>query len=159
MSDIFEASREGDLERVKKLIDFSRENIDKKTDDFMVTPLIKSIIYGHMHVVTFLLENGADVNAEDANKYTALIHAIQRGDISMVRVLLEKGAKIKTKDSHGWTPIMHAVGGKVDFIEFLIDNGADYTTADDRGLTPLRYATEIQNADAIRILTQRGAKE
>ena len=159
MSDIFKACEEGDLERVKRLIDFSRGNIDKRTFDYMMTPLMMAVIYDQMHVVTFLLANGADVNAVNGIKYTPLIYAIRRGNISMVQVLLNKGANIKVKDRNNWTPIMHAVRGKVDFIEFLIDNGADYNTADDEGLTPLRYAKKSKNAHAVRILTQRGARE
>ena len=59
---------------------------------------------GWMPALTFLVEEmGADVNARDANGYTALHHAASRGDVEMIRYLVEKGADVTVVSRKGQT--------------------------------------------------------
>ena len=65
----------------------------------------------HRHVpdnwlaaVRFLVEEcGADVNARDANAYTALHHAASRGDNEMVLYLVDRGADVTAISRRGQT--------------------------------------------------------
>ena len=59
---------------------------------------------GWLPAVKFLVEEmGADVNARDANGYTALHHAASRGDAEMVVYLVEHGADVTVVSRKGET--------------------------------------------------------
>lgn len=59
---------------------------------------------GWLPALRFLVEEmGADVNARDANGYTALHHAASRGDVEMIRYLIEKGADVTVVSRKGET--------------------------------------------------------
>ena len=57
-----------------------------------------------MPALRFVVEQmGADVNARDANGYTALHHAASRGDVEMIRYLVEHGADVMVVSRKGET--------------------------------------------------------
>jgi ankyrin repeat protein len=59
---------------------------------------------GWMPALRFVVEQmGADVNARDANGYTALHHAASRGDVEMIRYLVEHGADVMVVSRKGET--------------------------------------------------------
>ena len=60
--------------------------------------------------VKICFEAGNDVNAVDANGYTALHGAAHRGSNDIVRLLVEKGAKLDVVNKLGWTPWIIADG-------------------------------------------------
>ena len=45
-----------------------------------------------------LIQNGADVNAVDKDKWTALHYAAQNGHVDVVKVLLQNGANVNAVD-------------------------------------------------------------
>ncbi|MCJ1292094.1 hypothetical protein MMC34_003644 [Xylographa carneopallida] len=54
-------------------------------------------------ILTWLLERGADINAEDSHGQTATFYAIQGRSHRMHAALLQKGADITKSDIDGWT--------------------------------------------------------
>lgn len=74
------AAKEGDLNTVQKLVGFFRVQPnfisckEKKTDN---TPLHLAARHGHLRTVHFLLENGADYDAQNSYKYTPLFCAVE----------------------------------------------------------------------------------
>lgn len=52
-----------------------------------------------------LIENGAELNAKDANGETPLHHAVARGSVLLVATLIEAGADPYMKDGHGRSPM------------------------------------------------------
>ena len=78
------------------------------------TPLHKAVGYRRLAAAKFLLEKGANPNAEiNAKKYpfwsgTPLHEAAENGDAKMFDLLVEYGANINAKDAYGRTPVLKA---------------------------------------------------
>lgn len=115
-----------------------------------------------------LILAGADVNAADANGYTAL-HAAAMADRSeddsgCMEVLLEAGAnpeaRADTQAGRGWTPLMLAAAeGFAAQVRTLLKWGADVDAADEDGRTALMLAAGqgFETEEKLRALLDAGA--
>ena len=54
--------------------------------------------HGHLPVVQYLIEKGANIETKDAAEQTLLHKACTDGYLPVVQYLIEKGANIETKD-------------------------------------------------------------
>lgn len=98
---IKEAVKVGCIECIKDLLDLGA-NINKESSD----PVLHyTINYRKPVVLTFLLENGADVNIVDDDKQTALHHAARYNDTTSIMLLLKNGADINLADNDKNTPL------------------------------------------------------
>lgn len=61
-------------------------------DDAGNTPLIRAARQPNINMIKFLLDNGADINAENAKWETALITAYNSGNYTVARYLISQGA-------------------------------------------------------------------
>lgn len=76
--------------------------------------------------VELLLKNGADVNIQDKNGWTALMLSIREGHIIVVKVLLKNGADVNLKNSDGKAAIDYAkLGNHTRIVELLLEAGAN----------------------------------
>jgi hypothetical protein len=83
---------------------------------------------GKIEALTYLLDLGANVNAQDFDGFTALMVAVKGGHIDCVNLLLEKGeAKLHYQDNFGSTALHLAIqfGCNMDIIRTLVSNWAD----------------------------------
>ena len=96
------AAQDGNIEEVARLVDEGFEL--NQFDDLSRTPLHYAVEGEHYSVAKWLLENGADVNANKEEKIgeTALSLAAQGSYPEMVELLLMHGAN---PDIPGWMSI------------------------------------------------------
>jgi ankyrin repeat protein len=100
--ELLDASKKGDVEKVKKLL---KEGADVNAKDrFGFTPLHYTALNGHFEVVKLLIERGADVNAKTNGGWTPLRFAAIYGHFEVVKLLIERGADVNAKDKDGGLP-------------------------------------------------------
>ena len=91
----------------------TRENqVNVKTSEVALKvsnpPLVEAAIQGRFEEVKRLLDEGADVNAEDDFGVTSLMQASQKGSVTLVQILLDRGADVTAKDRKGNTAMILA---------------------------------------------------
>lgn len=102
--DIHEAAKQGDLTKVKTLLEKDPELIDAK-DENGETPLFRASESGHKDIVEYLIVKGAQVNAQNNANQNALFYAAYYGQPEIVNLLLSKGADFKGVDRYGRSPL------------------------------------------------------
>ena len=123
-------------------------------------------------IVRWLLNHGADVNAQGFNGYTPLHSAAGRGHLQAFQMLIEHNADIDIQNTLGMTPL-HAAAGSyedhrnhIDIMQVLLDHGADPNARDNDNSTPLHHSSWWQRGDyppyrgtveGTRLLLQHGA--
>ncbi len=154
------ASRKGNLEMVKLLVEEGFD-IDECNSYGRETPLMKAAYYGKTEVVTYLLENGADIHATDYKGHTALLNAAYNGHNEVVEELLKKGAKINERNNYNWNALMQACfEGHYETAKLLLEKGSPTDEIDkERGATALSLAKHFGHKKVISLLESYGAKE
>lgn len=89
--DIFDQCKLGNLHLVKKFIE-SGGDINGRQGYTNKTLLHRAANYSHLAIITYLLENGADVNVLDSWGDTPLKKAMMRYHYSIIKILFENGA-------------------------------------------------------------------
>ena len=109
-----------------------------------------------MDVIQWLLDIGADVNAQDDDDRTPLHFAAGNGDLKVVQTLLAHSADVNvTAARYIGTPLHEALRGRyIDVVRLLIDNGAD-ASRDLQGL--LLLALEWRSAETVQFFIRLGA--
>ncbi|KAF4769907.1 hypothetical protein HAV15_012068 [Penicillium sp. str.  len=112
------------------------------------TPLSLAAQLGHLKIVEFLVQNGANVITKDDDRRTALQWAIFNGYTDIVQCLLTKATDVNFRDSHGRTPLLMAVEAesfqeksqRSQVINLLLERNADPNLAYRNDTTPLTCA-------------------
>ena len=78
---------------------------DQREAKPMTAELVTAIRNGDVRVVRQLLDNGADVNARDAEGNTPLILASFYASPECLELLIEKGADVNSANKAGATPL------------------------------------------------------
>ena len=154
--DIWTASAEGDLERVRQLIQDGKDvNVGVSFGD---APLLQAVYYGHDQVVQELIRAGADVNRKDKDKQTALHLASWSGHSSVIKTLAGAGANLNVQDEWGVTPLMKAAEqGRGNVVVELIRAGADVNGKSNYKQTALHLASRWGHSSVVKTLAEAGA--
>jgi ankyrin repeat protein len=154
--DVFVALANGDVAKVKRLIDNER-SLANRSGCGQFTPLHISAIAGNARMVQLLLNAGAEVNAKGSYGLTPLSLAAISNDAATVEMLLKCGADVKSRDESG-TALHHAIiAGSVDAARVLLSHGADINTGDNEGTTPLHDAVLKGDVRMTDFLLSNGA--
>lgn len=153
-----DAARLDNLQEIEQLLQQNPSLDINIKDEDGYTALIHASVFGYKEVVHFLLDKGAELDAQDSHYgYTALMHASWQGHSEIVKLLLNKGADIHAKNSNGFTVLMCAsasILGDTETVQFLIDFGADIHAKDGNGRTALNYSSY---AKTTQLLLNNGA--
>ena len=89
-----------------------------------------------------------------------LVYAAYRGDLGTVRGLVSHGVPVNATDRADWRTAVHgaAVKGDVPILRYLISNGANMDAPDRSGDSPLEVAVVANQMEAVKFLTESGAK-
>ncbi|HEX5229938.1 MAG TPA: ankyrin repeat domain-containing protein [Bryobacteraceae bacterium] len=113
---------------------------------------------GDRAAVQALIQQKADVNAQQSDGATALAWAVYRDDLEMAGALIAAGANISLANREGATPMyLAALHGSAPMIEKLLKAGADVNQLGPEGETPLMLAARSGNLDAMRVLLEHRA--
>ena len=122
------------------------------------SPLADLLQQGRVAEAARLLDDGADVNATQADGSTPLLWAVYRQDAALVERLLDEGADASAGNRYGSTPLAEAAKlGDAALVELLLDAGADADSPNGDGQTALLLATRTGSIDVAELLLEHGA--
>lgn len=110
-----------------------------------------------LEMVTFLIENGADVNYNDAEGLTPLLSACRGERVDLARLLIEKGSDVDKGDRADVTPLMYACrDGHSALVYLLIQKGARINRKDRYGATALKHAHRADRTEIMAYIIKKG---
>jgi hypothetical protein len=126
-----------------------------KTDESL---LLMAIFDGNKTAVRYLVEHGADVNADGGKYGNPLEAAIIENHVEIVRCLVENGADVNAQDGKYGNPLQAAViKNRVDIVRCLVEHGADVNAQSCFYKNPLQVAVTGNSAEIVRCLVEHGA--
>jgi len=160
-TEIHNAAYQGDLNKIKSLLEKDPNLANTKNATFGRTPLHWAAQEGQKEVVELLITKGADPNGKDKWGYTPLHRAAAAGHKEVAELLVTNGADVNAADDQqGLTPLHIAViKGDGSIVELFVARGADVNAANNEGKTPLYLAIQYNHNEVADILRKHGAKE
>ena len=137
----------GENENAKKLL--SEVGVDA-CDSYLRTALIYATFYDNLDLLAWLIDNGANINHQDRNGYSALHFAGQEKKLRPAKLLLDKGASLELEDVYGNTPIWNTLfnsKGDTQLVDFYIAKGANLDHVNKHEKTPRQMAEIIKGFD------------
>ena len=178
---LHKAASDGNIQHVKSLIEHA-EDINAMSgfrNHTKYTPLMLAAKNGHIEVVQYLHQHGANITIKDFLQFNALYYAADNGHLDVVKYLIEHGAKsdINTETNknnghmmRGWvsgTPLFIAARkGYFSIVTYLHQHGGDvnnrsYTDNYGHGIegTALFHAVRNGHIEIAQFLQANGADD
>lgn len=153
----------------------------KKRKFYNFSPLHFAVMYEKISMVEFLIEHGADVNANDDNVHGTPLHiALKSRNKLLVDLLLKKGADVNSvRPADGRTTLHVLIENKYlkpfrpkpikkttecfrkplvpilrlfDYVDILVHKGVNINAMDSKGNTPLHLACSRESSVKKRII-------
>ena len=143
-------------------LDWLKDKLEIKQKKMMHSnesgPIHAASLQGHIEIVQFLVQNGANIEALGTWDETPLHLAAENGHLETAKFLIQNGANVDA--IMGWkrTPLHFAAeNGHQETVKFLIQNGANVDAIMGWKRTPLHFAAENGHQETAKFLIQNGA--
>jgi len=139
--------REGNNENVKRLL--KEVGIDA-LDSYQRTSLIWASFFNNTDLLNWLIDNGANINHQDRNGFSALHFIGKEQNFDSALVLINRKADLELKDNNGNTPLMDAIfnsKGVYNIVDLFIQSGANLDNVNNHEMTPRLLAESIAGFD------------
>ncbi|XP_058961953.2 ankyrin repeat domain-containing protein 17 isoform X2 [Pocillopora verrucosa] len=154
---LMEAASGGHVSVAKMLLERGA-CINSHSNEFKESALTLACYKGHLEMVKFLLDAGADQEHKTDEMHTALMEASMDGHVEVARLLLDHGAQVNMPADSFESPLtLAACGGHVELADLLIKRGAFLEEVNDEGYTPLMEASREGHLDMVALLLEHGA--
>ena len=140
---IVQAAQDGRLDLVKIAL-------GRNEKDTIDTAFTRAAWHGHLDIVKFLLEMGADIHAE---RERALEEASAYGHADVVSFLLKSGADVHANNDEALLAASRNRSKRsLDIVKLLLENGANPNTN-----AALKDALERKDTEMVYLLSSYGA--
>ena len=116
--------------------------------------------FGHVQIVDFLIQQGADINFVHKRVGNALHYAAFHGQTEIGALLIANGLDVDSREPLWQQTPLHVAASnlKLQFTQMLIEHGADLNAKDHIGLTPLDCASLYSDTRTADLIDQSGGK-
>ncbi|XP_071091432.1 ankyrin repeat and SAM domain-containing protein 6-like [Haliotis cracherodii] len=102
--DIIDASKHGDMTRIREILDIDLSQRDASAPQDGATPLMFAAMTGRLDIAELLVVRGCDINKQDTiSGWTALMQATYHGKKNVAMYLLNCGADVTIQAKNGCT--------------------------------------------------------
>jgi ankyrin repeat protein len=157
---LLEASEGGDLLKARNAVRGAAGSLNLNCrNEAGDVPLILAARGGHIDLVQFLLDEGADVHAVNESGDTALISASESpSNTAVLKLLLERGAGIDCKNDLNRTALVEAASiGDLQNVTLLLQHNPDLNVVTREEETALTFAVVYGHLDIMKALVDAGA--
>jgi|LakMenEpi03Aug12_release.lakeMendotaPanAssembly.Ray.scaffolds.fasta_scaffold749898_1 ankyrin repeat protein len=154
----YDAVKSGDLDALASMVDADSSVVNASTP--FGSLLHVAADKGHLNIVRYLVQKGADINLNDGIVGGSPIgSAASSGHADVVKYLLEHGALLDVSEPNR-NPLFGAIhGGHFEVASLLIDRGIDtsvvYNGENMRNMDAKAFAEEWGRTDILNLLNQR----
>jgi ankyrin repeat protein len=149
--DIYDICRKGTVLELQALHEKSPNQINTPNNNGY-SPLVLACYYNNKDVVSFLLQNGADVDF-NSSFGTPLMAAVVKNHQDIVVQLLQKNATVNLSDESGTTALHYATMFRnTNTIQMLLEAGANIHSVDAQNYSPLDYAVMFNDTKLMTLL-------
>ena len=132
MADLKEAMKNKEQDKLRVLRSLKAKLLEKEiserkggeaelSDEQAIEVLMKAAKHGHLDIVQYLLDHGADVNVRDNRGTSALYWATSNGHHDIVQLLIQNHSDVDVIDDRGWSAKDQASSHHYDDILHLLE--------------------------------------
>ena len=152
----------GNIDLVKLLVengaDLDIELPRLNSNHMRLTPILYAVIQNKKNIVSYLINQGVDVDKKLNSNTTILHHASAHNHVDLVKLIISKDADINSCDTNGMSPLHYASNiGNKKIIEILIAAGANVNAKEGKH-TPLDLVLDKSLFEITALLRKHGGK-